>query len=614
MTPSDWQASLGKPRTLLFSGHGTWSGGSSALLLYEPRRVLTALTPEEVLGLLDEVEAEQRRGRFVAGYLSYEAGAAFGLSTHPPSLRVPLAWMAVYSAEHVRELVPRDLPAAVTAPSLLLAGKDLNVSRWSYEDAIGKIRELIAAGDTYQVNYTCHARFSLDVHPWELFLALLDSHPVPYAAYLDLGDAQVLSVSPELFLSRREEILESRPMKGTIRRGRTQAEDMAFAAALQGSEKDRAENLMITDMVRNDLGRICRIGSVRWPAVFSLEKYRSLWQMTSTVMGEIREGVGLRDLFEATFPGASVTGAPKHRTMEIIRDLEPEPRGLYTGVVGLFMPGGDFTCNLAIRTLLHQGGCFDLGLGGGIVWDSRPDSEYEEVLLKSRFLSGTTTGLTLFETMLLDESRSYRFAAEHWERLNRSAEYWGFPFDLRRTKRRMTEFARQATPLPAVVRLELRADGSTALEARELPPPPRSPVRLLVAGATTDSADRFLYHKTSQRAFYDAERVQATRSGFAEVIFTNERGCVTEGAITNLFARFGTRWVTPPVLDGLLPGIWRGHFARRVGAREQSVSLAELRTADEIVVGNSVRGSLAIEEVWRDGEVLWRVGSGLQVG
>ena len=598
MTPSDWQTSVGKPHTLLFSGHGTWSGGASALLLYEPERVLTALTPKEVPGLLDEVEAEQRREHFVAGYLSYEAGSAFGLSTHPPSLRVPLAWMGVYSTEHVRRVTPGDLPAPVTVASRWLAGEDLNVTRSSYEDAIGKIRELIAAGDTYQVNYTCHARFSLEVHPWELFLALLDSHPVPYAAYLDLGEAQVLSVSPELFLSCRGEALESRPMKGTIRRGRTQEEDMAFAAALQGSEKDRAENLMITDMVRNDLGRICRTGSVRWPAVFSLEKYRSLWQMTSTVMGEIREGVGLRDVFEATFPGASVTGAPKHRTMEIIRDLEPEPRGLYTGAIGLFMPGGDFTCNLAIRTLVHQGGCFDLGLGGGIVWDSRPDSEYEEVLLKSRFLSHTTTRLTLFETMLLDESRSYRFAAEHLERLSRSAEYWDFPFDLRRTKKRMTEFAGRVTASPAVVRLELRADGSTALETRELPPPPCSPVRLLVADATTDSADRFLYHKTSHRAFYDAERAQATKSGFAEVMFANERGCVTEGAITNLFARFGARWVTPPVLDGLLPGIWRECFARQVGAQEQSLSVAELQTADEIVVGNSVRGSLAIEEVW----------------
>ncbi len=610
MTSSGWRTSSGKPPTLLFSGQGAWGEVAPALLLTEPRRILTALVAEDVPGLLAEVEVEQGRGRFVAGYLSYEAGSAFGLSTHAPSTDVPLAWMAVYSPERAQKLAPRDLRPALTPPSLFLTGEHLNVSRASYETAIGRIRELIAAGDTYQVNYTCHARFSLNVDPSELFLVLLDSHPVPFAAYLDLGDAQILSLSPELFLSRRGETLESRPMKGTIRRGRTKEEDMELAAALRASEKDRAENLMITDMVRNDLGRICRTGSVRWPAVFCVEKYRSLMQMTSTVIGKVRDDVGLSGIFEATFPGASITGAPKHRTMQIIRDLEPEPRGVYTGAICLFLPGGDFTCNLAIRTLVHEGGFFDLGVGGGIVWDSRAESEYEEALLKSRFLSNITLGLTLFETMLLDESRDYRFKAEHLKRLGDSAEYWDYPFDLRTTKRRMAEFARRASQVPVVVRLQLRADGTMTFEERKLSPAPSSPVRLLLAEGITDSRDRFLYHKTNRRTFYDAEREAATSSRFFEVIFSNERGCVTEGAITNLFARFGERWVTPPVFDGLLPGIWREAFIRQVGAQERSLTGAELQTADEIVVGNSVRGGVVVGEVWGGGKMLWSVGAG----
>jgi para-aminobenzoate synthetase/4-amino-4-deoxychorismate lyase len=208
--------------------------------------------------------------------------------------------------------------------------------------------------------------------------------------------------------------------------------------------------------------------------------------------------------------------------------------------------------------------------------------------------------------MLLEESGDYRFEAEHLGRLADSAEYWDFPFDLPRTQRLMTQFARRTTPLPAVARLELCADGSTTLRTRELPPAPSSPVRVLLTERPTDSSDRFLYHKTSFRAFYDAQKDKATRAGFFEVIFANERACVTEGSISNLFARFGTCWVTPPVLDGLLPGIWREYFARHVRAQEKSLSTADLATADEIVIGNSVRGGVAVEEVWTGGEVLWR--------
>jgi len=598
----------GRPGSAFFCGGGTWSDELCPLLLDRPGRVLTAATAEEVPGLLDQIEDEQGRGNFVAGYVSYEAGGAFGLATHAASDLVPLAWMRVYPLSRVQVRLPAEAGSTAIAPSLVLTGEHLNVGRAEYDGAIRKIREYIAAGDSYQVNYTCHARFDLDVDPGALFSALLESHPVPYAAYLDLGDAQILSLSPELFLSRRGRILESRPMKGTISRGRTLEEDALQAHTLAASEKERAENLMITDMVRNDLGRVCRVGSLRWPSLFAIERYRSLFQMTSTVVGEMREDVRLRDVFAAAFPGASVTGAPKHRTMEIIRELEPEPRGVYTGAICLFLPGGDFTCSLAIRTLVHRSGLFDLGLGGGIVWDSRAESEYEEVLLKSRFLSNITPSLRLLETMLLDDSRTYRFVPEHFARLRRSAEYWGFPFDERSAGERMTELAKRGGPVPAAVRLDLRADGTMSLGARRLSKGSRSPARLLLAECSTDSGDRFLYHKTNRRATYDNERERALASGFFEVIFRNERGCLTEGAITNLFARFGDRWRTPPVADGLLPGIWRESFARQVNAEERSITVEELKAADAIVIGNSVRGCAGVEEVWKNGEPIWPPG------
>jgi len=261
----------------------------------------------------------------------------------------------------------------------------LNVTRDEYGAAIAAIKDYIAAGDTYQVNYTCHARFAAALDPRDYFLAMVRSHPVPYAAYVNLGPAQVLSLSPELLLDKRGPHLRTKPMKGTRPRGRTPAEDAALRAELTTSLKDRAENLMIVDMMRNDLGRICEIGSVAVPILFEAEQYGTVWQMTTTVTGQLRDDLGLADIIAATLPGSSVTGAPKRRTMEIIRELEPEPRGVYCGAIGLFTSDRDFTLNLPIRTLVHRDGQYDLGIGAGIVWDSDPQSEYEETLLKSQF-------------------------------------------------------------------------------------------------------------------------------------------------------------------------------------------------------------------------------------
>ncbi len=410
---SKLQALLEQPNSLLFWGKDTWQEGAEAVLLHDPRRVLVADQPAEVPGLLEEAQGELSQGRYLGGYLSYEAGIAFGLSTHPPGDLVPLVWLASYPREHVHSLPQSELYPLMQPPDQTNLEVRLNVSSEEYMETIAAIKRLIAAGDTYQVNYTCHARFHLEADPLGYFLTLVRSHAVPYAAYLNLGKAQVLSLSPELFLQRRGTVLETRPMKGTRQRGRSGEEDERLAQELVTAEKDRAENVMILDMMRNDLGKIALVGSVEVPALFTAEKYRSLWQMTSTAVGQIPPELTLRDLMTATFPGASITGAPKHRTMEIIRGLELEPRGLYTGALGLFQPSGDFTCNLPIRTLVHREGWFDLGIGAGIVWDSDPQSEYEETLLKSQFAFTMLPDLRLWETLLLTASGEYTYAKEH---------------------------------------------------------------------------------------------------------------------------------------------------------------------------------------------------------
>ncbi|MDO8681881.1 MAG: aminodeoxychorismate synthase component I [Armatimonadota bacterium] len=588
---------LQNPGGVLLWGEDTWLPGCEALLLHDPARVLSTDDPELVSGLLDEAEAEIRRGHYVAGYLSYEAGRAFDLSTHQPNGQTPLVWLGCYPASNVLAVRQDKLRLIDDAVSIGNSDVSLNVTVDDFNAAIARIKELIASGDTYQVNYTCHARFSAEVDPLGYFLALARSHPVPYAAYLNLGEAQILSLSPEMFLQKRGDILDTRPMKGTRRRGRTLEEDVDLARELVESQKDRAENVMILDMMRSDLGRICRYGTVHVPEMFATEKYRSVWQMTSAATGVLREGVSFREIMAATFPGSSITGAPKRRTMEIIRDLEREPRGVYTGTIGIFAPGGDFTCNIAIRTLVHKGGEFDLGIGSGIVWDSDPQSEYEETLLKSSFAFSLIPDLRLFETMLLTESGVYLYENEHIERLAKSAEYWDFPFEKACARVAPRKFVRSCGVLPLVVRMELDEKGKLRLNSRPIAAAPAEPVRILLSSRRTDSRDRLLFHKTTERKLYNEAREQAVEQGFYEVIFQNEKGNLTEGSITNIFVRIGDEWITPPIGDGLLPGVWRADYLRETGGVERSISVEELSAADEIIIGNSVRGAISVGEV-----------------
>jgi para-aminobenzoate synthetase/4-amino-4-deoxychorismate lyase len=699
----------------IFAGDGAWrprptldaAPVTDALVLSAPLRTLIATKPEEIRALLDEVEAEQKKGRFVAGYLAYEAGAAFGFTVRTPAFdALPLAWMAVYdpgsatllaAAEWRRLLAQADV--AEVAAALAGTTPGLSVSRDQYVEAIHRVREYIAAGDTYQANYTVRGRFALGgdaavsglapgaptgaaagrtparaaplasatapfpIDPLDYFLALVIRQPVPYAAYLDLGDAQVVSLSPEMFLRRDATRLESRPMKGTRPRGANHAEDVALGYELAQTEKERAENLMIVDMVRNDLGRVCRAGSVRVPTLYAIEPYRTVWQMVSTVTGDVNPKASLSDIMQAVFPGASITGAPKHHTMEIIAALETEPREVYTGTVGLFSPGGDFTCNIAIRTIIHRRGHCKLGTGSGIVWDAEPTAEYDETLVKATFATppavddgasgrpgsaeptalapaavpaATAEGAYLFETILLEAREGdatieyprslaglspslalsddavlarYRFLDEHLARMAASATIVGLPFDAEVARQNLVGLAR-ITPDLVVVRLELDAEADFSVSARALPNQVNGagdktggavdrsagphPVTLLISPFRTDPDDPFLGHKTSCRGFYNREHRRALHEGCFDALFLNRLDRVTEGAITNLFARFGDRWVTPPLKDGLLPGIWRAEFRNNMGASEHSLTLAELLAADEIVVGNSVRGSVAV--------------------
>jgi para-aminobenzoate synthetase/4-amino-4-deoxychorismate lyase len=418
---------------------------------------------------------------------------------------------------------------------------------------------------------------------------------VAYGALINTGTQWILSRSPELFVSSRDGLLSARPMKGTLKRGRTLAEDAAGRAALVADEKNRAENLMIVDLLRNDLGRIAEIGSVKVTDLYTVETYSTLHTMTSGIEARRRPGVGTTELLANLFPCGSITGAPKLRAMEIIHAVEAAPRGVYTGSIGHFAPSGDLTLNVAIRTaVISADGRGEIGIGGGIVADSVAADEYCEALLKMAFFTEPARPVTLIETLLWERDSGYALLERHLDRMATSADYFGLPFD------RMGVLALlEAQVFPADrmrVRLTLDAAGP-AVTAVPLPPNP-SIFRFAIAPEKLDSQSLWLAHKTTNRAFYDEPRQRANADlGVDEVVFRNERDELTEGSITSLFLERSGRLLTPPLSSGLLPGTLRAELLASGRAVEQVLTLADLDAAEAIWLGNSVRGLLRAEWV-----------------
>jgi para-aminobenzoate synthetase / 4-amino-4-deoxychorismate lyase len=529
--------------------------------------IRTAQRVDDVISVLEFAEREALSGSHVAVLLSYEAAPAFdpAFVTHAPS-DFPLAWAAVID----------DAPDLLGDHSCTSATVwEPVVSRNEYDESVSRIRELIAAGDTYQVNYTfpLTASFNGDAFAWYRDLCMAQG--AQYSVYLDLGRYQVLCLSPELFFERRGDHVLTKPMKGTVRRGRWAAEDCELAQWLANSAKDRAENVMIVDLLRNDLGKVSVPGSVCVSSLFDLERFETVWQMTSTVESTLRAGTTLVDLMRALFPCGSITGAPKIRTMQIIRELERFPRGAYTGAIGLLKPGGDCVFNVAIRTVVidTESGVATFGVGGGVTIDSTAEREYEECLVKSRFLHSKPVEFQLFESILLEDGE-YFLLEDHLARLNESAEYFGFigtqiEADLER-------IAIENPQGSLKVRVMLSRDGRIKSQV--------TPVELLgelsrveLAREPIDSSDRFLYHKTTRRPGGDG------------LVFWNERGEITESSIANIVVPIKGELCTPPIECGLLPGVFRKYLLAQGKIKERVITIEEFQSAHEFFLINSVR-------------------------
>jgi para-aminobenzoate synthetase/4-amino-4-deoxychorismate lyase len=553
-----------------------------------PLRVLSADDSETLQRALAEIDRHVKSGGEAAGFLSYEAGYALEpkLGHLLDDRRDPLCWFGLYdSAQAMGELsFPPD------GAGEIVRGVTPGITRSQFDRALGAIHEWIAAGDVYQINFTYRESFEAMSCPWCLFASLCHRHPVPYAAFVNTGRQQIVSLSPELFFHIREGRIVVKPMKGTADRGLTLEDDLRRGQALQVSEKNRAENVMIVDLMRNDLGRICSTGSVNTTHLFEVERFPSVWQMTSTVEGRLRDDCTPAAVIRALFPSGSVTGAPKIRAMELIAGLESSQRGVYTGSIGYFAPG-QAQFNVAIRTAVLRGGEGLLGVGGGITYDSFPAEEWDESQSKAAFLTLQAPDFQIIETMRWDAE--YSLLEDHLRRMRASAEYFDFRFEEAPIRESLEAMVPGFRNRPHKVRLLLAKDGSIKLESSELDFVPFGRVRL--SAQAVRSSDRFLYHKTTRRKIYVQELAAAKAAGCDDALFFNERGELTEGTVHNVFVVKDGVWRTPPVACGLLPGTFRASFLRACeAAREDVLTLDDLATADAIYLCNSVRGMFPV--------------------
>lgn len=565
------------------------AGEPQRLVFDRPTRIISATTLDEVRPALREA-ASAAVGTWAAGFIAYEAAPAFdpALVTRPHADTVPLVWFGVFA------------PPAAASPPAPAAAPPLDwrttTPRAAYDDAIATIREAIAAGDVYQVNHTLRFSAAYSHDPGMLYDRLVAMRHGLYHALIETDDWAVVSASPELFLDIAGRTITTRPMKGTVRRGRWLDEDREHAGRLAASDKDRAENVMIVDLLRNDLGRIAEPGSVRVPRLFDVETYPTVHQLTSTVTARLRADVGLDDIFAATFPCGSVTGAPKVTAMRAIAALEDSPRGAYCGAVGVLRPDGSATFNVAIRTIAldRVSGTASYGTGGGITWDSRADAEYAELVTKAGLLTETIPPFLLLETMRLDDGVVARYAL-HMNRLAGSARYWGFSAD---TARNACDALRQlASAEPDGrwrVRLTADRDGSIDITRTPLDGPAGAldddtePQTVTLTDAPVSRNDRLLFHKTTARAAYETRRA-AWPDAF-DVLLFNEEAELTEFTTGNLVVDSGGTLRTPAHACGLLAGTMREQLIRDGVIIEDIVPLDELHQARRVWLINSVRG------------------------
>jgi para-aminobenzoate synthetase / 4-amino-4-deoxychorismate lyase len=566
----------------LFFEFADHQGKKQPLLFENPIEVIEVYKIEEVKAGLEKVQDAARNGYYAAGYVSYEAAPAFdsAFRVHADS-QMPLLWFGIFknpSMEHDWN-----------------EGQSFKVGEWlpdttvgQYYSAISDIKAAIEKGDTYQVNYTIRLRSHFEGDDFSFYRQLSKAQSSNYSAYLNTGKYRILSASPELFFHWKDGEMTTRPMKGTCKRGRWFEEDEANAKWLYHSEKNRAENVMIVDLLRNDLGAAAVPGSVKVPKLFEIEKYPTVLQMTSTVTAKTNPETTLVDAFTALFPCGSITGAPKISTMKIISSLENSPREVYCGAIGYITPNQEAIFNVPIRTTIidSETGKMEYGVGGGITWDSEIEDEYQEAMTKAMLLTATVPEFELLESLRL-ENGEYDLLERHLQRLQKSANYFSFDYSEQEIRAKLAQYAENHEGHTEKVRLVVTKKGEVTIQGSLLAFFKDSlPICLAVEPILKQN--RFLYHKTTHREMYEQQR--AKHPDEFDVLLWNEAGELTEFTIGNLVMEVGGELYTPPIECGLLPGTMREELLAAGKIKERILTKKDLLQASQIWLINSVRG------------------------
>ncbi len=565
----------------------------TTLLFLKPKKIITCVDGRNLKQKIEEIEKEISKGGYAAGFFSYEAGYFFEEAlSGKRKYKFPLLWFGIFKKPLI---IKRSLKEPLRTPEVFLEETSFNINFKRYQADIKKIKKHIEKGNVYQINYTFKDRFNYPGNWLDLYLSLRNSQKVSYSGIIKFNNHVVLSFSPELFFRRAKNIIETRPMKGTYKRGKDIKEDKYNMLKLKNSTKDRSENLMIVDLLRNDFGRISDAGSVKTQELFKVEKYKTLFQMISIVRGKLKKDISLYELFESIFPCGSVTGAPKIRAMQIIRNLEKEPRGIYTGSIGYLTPEKEAVFNVAIRTLVLDTDKkkAEMGIGSGIVYDSKVKNEFKECLLKVDFTKKALSDFRLIETMLVKKNRKIYLLAAHLKRLKKSLNYFNFCYNESVIKNKLQKYLKKLNNSKIYkLKLLISKDGSLIISHSPIKESHHKGLKVVISGKRSNSDNIFLYHKTTNRSFYDNEYKKAMEKGLTEVLFLNERSQVAEGAISNIIIKKDNCYYTPPANCGLLSGVYRQQLINKKNfpLKEKILYKQDLLRANKIFICNSVRG------------------------
>lgn len=533
----------------------------------------------EVENVLSKIDEYLKDRFFVAGFITYEAGYPL-IGIEPKfSIDLPLIWFGIFEGYKISE-IPKHLY------NFSISNIEFDLDRQEYLEKIERIKDYLRNGYTYQVNFTFRGKFKFYGDILSFYLALRENQKVKYGRFVRYDDYHILSVSPELFFKLKDKKIITKPMKGTIRRGRFLEEDMELAKKLFSSEKNRAENLMIVDLLRNDIGMISEFGTVNTEKIFEIEKYETVFQMTSTISGKLTKDTTFSKIIKSIFPGGSITGAPKKKTMEIIQELETSPRGIYTGTIGYILPNGNAEFNIAIRTPIIKENTGEIGIGSGITWYSEPEKEYEESKLKSYFLiPKKQEEFKLIETMLYRYGKIY-LLKYHLKRLKYSSKYFSFKFNKNLI---LQEISRLPKDKKLKVRLTLSKDGKISIESTEFIPTKKYGF-IKITDQKVKSDNIFLYHKTTNRQLYDEYYEKAKKENLIDYIFLNEKGHITEGCIHNIIILKDGNYITPSRESGLLKGTMLSYLQNKYNIIEKPITFEEIVKSDKIFLCNSVSG------------------------